>query len=122
MHRLGRQLATLAVILAAAGCSTLGERRATTVPVPPPGPAGYAVDPHQARGERDEDDDEERQREREQATAVSALENLKREADENGPPSAAQILRAHEQRKALVREVPAGLEKSAGLQPSQWQA
>ena len=44
------------------------------------------------------------------------------EADEQGPPSAAQILRAHEQRKALLRESPAPQEKSAGLQPSQWQA
>jgi hypothetical protein len=47
---------------------------------------------------------------------------LRMEADENGPPTAAQIFRAHEQRRALLRAAPPGLEKSAGLLPSQWQA
>jgi hypothetical protein len=48
---------------------------------------------------------------------------LETEADENGPPSAAQIFRAHEQRVAVVREPRSSAqEKSAGLQPSQWQS
>lgn len=47
---------------------------------------------------------------------------LETEADENGPPTAAQIFRAHAQREAIERETLAnGLAKSAGLQPSQWQ-
>jgi hypothetical protein len=52
---------------------------------------------------------------------ISAEYNLMIESDEDGPPTAAQILRAHEQRQALVRE-PQSVEKAAGLQPSQWQA
>lgn len=48
---------------------------------------------------------------------------LETEADENGPPTAAQIFRAHEQRQAIAREAQAqAREKSAGLQPSQWQS
>ena len=50
---------------------------------------------------------------------------LMTEADENGPPSAAQIFRAHAQRRAIERQHAAGLDarqKSAGLQPSQWQS
>jgi photosystem II stability/assembly factor-like uncharacterized protein len=50
---------------------------------------------------------------------------LMTEADEAGPPTAAQIFRAHAQRKAIERAQPSGpdaQEKSAGLQPSQWQS
>lgn len=48
---------------------------------------------------------------------------LATEADENGPPTAAQIFRAHEQRQAVVRQAQGrAQEKSAGLQPSQWQS
>ena len=47
---------------------------------------------------------------------------LDTEADENGPPSAAQIFRAHAQREAVERETREREQvKSAGLQPSQWQ-
>jgi hypothetical protein len=55
--------------------------------------------------------------------AMSAEYFLALEADENGPPSAAQIFRAHEQRRAIEDLASsAGLAKAAGLQPSQWQA
>ena len=45
------------------------------------------------------------------------------EVDEHGrPPSAAQIFRAHAQRRAIERDVrgTASLEKAAGINPSQW--
>ena len=51
---------------------------------------------------------------------ANALENLRMESDENGPPTAAQILRAHAQRAEILKRT-AGIEKAAGLQPSQWQ-
>ena len=45
------------------------------------------------------------------------------EADENGPPTAAQIFRAHAQRGRIEDESSAGEHaKAAGLQPSQWQS
>jgi photosystem II stability/assembly factor-like uncharacterized protein len=48
---------------------------------------------------------------------------LATEADESGPPSAAQIFRAHEQRREVERDTALrSREKSAGLQPSQWQS
>jgi hypothetical protein len=48
---------------------------------------------------------------------------LATEADENGPPKAAQLFRAHEQRRVVERETALrGMAKSAGLQPSQWQS
>src|SRR5258705_1037689 len=55
--------------------------------------------------------------------AMNAEFLLRMEADEDGPPNAAKIFRAHEQRKALERTPTlAPQEKAAGLQPSQWQA
>ena len=70
--------------------------------------------------EDDGDEDEALERDR---AAISAEYNLRLESDENGPPTAAQILRAHEQRKALVVASAAStLQKSAGILPSQWQA
>ncbi len=56
---------------------------------------------------------------------INAEYQLALEADELGPPRASQIFRAHAQREAIVRSRErAGTlaEKSAGLQPSQWQA
>jgi hypothetical protein len=50
--------------------------------------------------------------------AMSAKYNLELESDESGPPTAAQILRAYEQRRAAER--PGS--KAAGLQPFQWQS
>lgn len=53
----------------------------------------------------------------------SAQYHLELEADESGPPSAGRILRAHAEREAIVAQTLAsGRAKSAGLQPSQWQA
>lgn len=55
--------------------------------------------------------------------AMNAQYQLETESDEKGPPTAAQILRAHEQRRAVARDTSlSGLAKSAGIQPSQWQA
>lgn len=59
--------------------------------------------------------------------SVAAKPNLEyqlaTEADEHGPPRAAQIFRAHQQRRAVEAATEAtGRAKSAGLQPSQWQS
>ena len=55
--------------------------------------------------------------------AMNARYHLELEADENGPPSAAQIFRANEQRRAIERAAEtAGRPKSAGIQPAQWQS
>ncbi len=92
---------------------------------PPRGPArlsatGYPAD--LAQFVKDEDEDVEEGRDH--AASPSIEYNLRLEADENGPPTAAQILRAHEQRKALLGEArsPGAVPKAAGLQPSQWLA
>lgn len=63
-----------------------------------------------------------RERGRRDKAAMNARYQLETEADEKGPPTAAQIFRAHEQRKALEREGAGGRAKSAGLQPTQWVA
>ena len=68
-----------------------------------------------------EEEDEHRERQA-RMIAASIEENLRRESDENGPPSAAQILRAQAQRRGLVAAAPPAQEKSAGLQPSAWQS
>ncbi|MGZ5040544.1 MAG: WD40/YVTN/BNR-like repeat-containing protein [Usitatibacter sp.] len=57
---------------------------------------------------------------RDRAT-VNAQYHLALEADENGPPTAAQILRAQEQRNAILREA-ASRPKVAGALPSRWEA
>ena len=45
------------------------------------------------------------------------------ESDEKGPPTAAQIFRAHEQRRVVERDTALRMQaKAAGLQPSQWQS
>jgi hypothetical protein len=111
-----RPLMTLAVLLAAAGCAS--------VPRESESAAGVHAEVHGApldlgaklkvanreRGRRDK-------------AAMNAEYQLQTEADENGPPSAAQIFRAQEQRVAVERETRlAGRAKAAGLQPSQWQS
>ena len=60
-----------------------------------------------------------REKGRRAKAAMNARYQLETEADEKGPPSAAQILRAHEQRHAIERATRA---KSAGLLPFQWEA
>ncbi len=55
--------------------------------------------------------------------AMNAEFLLKMEADEEGPPTAAKIFRAHEQRKAIEQgSTLAPVRKGAGLQPSRWQS
>ncbi len=64
-----------------------------------------------------------RERGRREKAEMNARYQLETEADENGPPSAAQIFRAHQQRRALERETQgSGRAKAAGIQPSQWTA
>ncbi len=65
-----------------------------------------------------EDEDAERER-----GAMMAEYLLKMEADENGPPTAAQIFRAVQQRETLLRERAAnGIAKLAGVTSASWQA
>ena len=65
-----------------------------------------------------------REKGRRDRAAMNAKYHLELEADENGPPSAAQIFRAHEQRREIEREAgaPGARPKAAGLNPSQWQS
>ena len=116
-----RHLLATALALFAAACAA--PRVAQRVPAP--GPAGYPMDLAQAAKDGDDEEAEERERagRTERGTPISAEYNLQLEADENGPPTAAQILRAHEQRREIVAAAQAlSLEKAAGVQPSQWQA
>jgi hypothetical protein len=108
---------TLAVLLLASGCA-FGPPRASA-PLPAPSAAGYPIDP--ASLAKDGDDDEEEAGNR--AAAPSIQYNLETEADEEGPPRAWQILRAQEERKAiLAANAPGSIPKAAAVQPSQWQA
>src|SRR5258706_10841686 len=79
------------------------------------------MDPAAGRENEKDEDDEGVDGGRERAALISAEYNLRMEADENGPPTVAQILRANGERKVLLA-APAAREKSAGLQPSPWQA
>jgi hypothetical protein len=113
-----RRLAATLALLLAAGCAFAPPRG---VPAVAPSAAGFPMDPALLARDDDEEDGEGAGRDR--GTAVSIRYNLESEADEAGPPRVAQILKAQEQRKALVRgAAPSGLPKAAGLQPSQWQA
>jgi len=111
-----RFAATLALLLACAGCAS-GPRIAPGGMPPAPGAAGYPMDPASLASLADEDDEA-----GERGTPVSIEDNLRMEADEAGPPRVWQLLRAQAQRAALVRAGPSPLAKSAGLEPSQWQA
>ncbi|HEY6854554.1 MAG TPA: hypothetical protein VI139_09905, partial [Gemmatimonadales bacterium] len=60
------------------------------------------------------------ERERQRPNAKYQLEI---ESDEQGPPTAAQLFRARDQRRAIERDVVgAARQKAAGVLPSQWQA
>ncbi len=111
-----RPCLALAGLLLAAGCSSIAPR--ALVPPSAPPTAGYPMDPAALAG----DDDGGHDAGAERGTAISIRYNLQNEADENGPPRVWQLLRAQQQRKALVAPAPAMREKSAGLQPGQWQA
>ena len=113
-HRVSCALAVLAL---AAGCAS-GIAPRATAPLVAPSAAGYPMDASSLAGDEDEDADAAGER----GTPISIRYNLETEADEHGPPRVWQLLRAQEQRKALVAAAPAMHEKSAGLQPAQWQA
>ena len=64
-----------------------------------------------------------RERGRRDRATMNAQYHLEIEADENGPPTVAQLFRANEQRRAIeVQAATLGKPKAAGLQPSQWQS
>ncbi|HYC35806.1 MAG TPA: hypothetical protein VEC19_05250 [Usitatibacter sp.] len=104
-------LATAAAVLA--GCATAPPAH---VPAGAPQHHGAAMDlgskfkvPNRERGRRG-------------MALMNKQYQLETEADEKGPPTAAQFFRAHEQREAIVRRLEAdGVLKSAGITPSQWQ-
>jgi len=108
-----RLLAPIAVALSLAGCShapVAGTPVALEGQAPAMDLATKFSVPSRETGRRDR-------------ATVNAEYHLALEADENGPPSAAQIFRAHEQRRAVaVDAASTSLEKAAGLQPSRWQS
>ncbi len=95
-------LVLLALALGLAGCAT--------------SPTSPAAAPFRAESKREAPKDG-RKRDR---ASISAQYHLDLEADENGPPSAAQVLRAHAQRESMLKE--AGRAKAAGLAGGTWQA
>ena len=113
MSLICRCAATLALAFALAGCTVS----------PPSVSADVAGAPLVRPASRDRDENHKASEEKKwRSTAVSREYNLESEADEQGPPTVRQILRAHAERDAIVRESPGPSEKAAGLQPSQWQA
>jgi hypothetical protein len=98
-----RWLATTCVI-AVAGCTSVP-------PVPEIDLGAKFKVPAREKGRRDR-------------ATMNAKYHLELEADENGPPTAAQIFRAHEQRREIEREAqgPGARPKAAGINPSQWQS
>lgn len=116
MTKLSRRFQATLAALCLAGCASLAPHG--RVPVPAPSAAGYPMAPASlAQDEEGDDGDADR------GTPISIEYNLESEADEEGPPRVWQLLRAQAQRKAIVAaSAPTTLEKSAGLQPTQWQA
>src|SRR5258706_6216628 len=108
-----RLLAPIAVALSLAGCShapVAGTPVALEGQAPAMDLATKFSVPSRETGRRDR-------------ATVNAEYHLALEADENGPPSAAQIFRAHEQRRAVALDAAStSLEKAAGLQPSRLQS
>ena len=113
-----RRLGATCALALAAGCATTAPERGGIAA--PEAVNTYAVTeldlgakfkvPDRERGRRDR-------------ARVNAQFHLELEADEKGPPSAAQIFRATRQREQIERAT--ALEprpKGAGLQPSQWQS
>jgi photosystem II stability/assembly factor-like uncharacterized protein len=110
--RIARRLAATMAAALAAGCTQLPVSHA---PASPAESSAAAIDlgakfriPDRERGKRDK-------------AMMNARYQLETEADENGPPSAARIFRAHEQREALVRS-PGAMAKAAGIQPNRWES
>jgi hypothetical protein len=112
-----RSFTTFALALALAGCAHSPRDDVVAGAAPPSRIAGAALDlgakfriPDREKGRRAK-------------AEMNAEYLLALEADENGPPSGAQIFHAHEQRHAIEQAAAdSALQKSAGLQPSQWQA
>src|SRR5258708_22447070 len=113
-----RLITTFLVALAAGGCAYGPPVR---LAAPPPGAAGYPMDPAAGRENEKDEDAEGADGGRERAALISAEYNLRIEHDENGPPTVAQILRANGHRKVLLA-APAPRAKSAGLPAVQWPA
>lgn len=113
------RLLAAALLSLAAGCAGVASRTEAPAPmaraalsVPT---AGAPLDPAAKRRLANrERGDRERQ-------LPNARYQLALESDEDGPPTAAQLFRARDQRKAAVREAPAQ-QKMAGILPSQWQS
>ena len=115
MFELPCRLAATALVLLGAACAQLpGVPAAGSAP---PSATAAAMDlgaklriPAREGGKRDK-------------AVMNARYQLETEADENGPPSAAQIFRAHEQRVAIERATATTMHpKTAGLQPNRWQS
>jgi len=107
-----RLLTTIGVALALAGCSLAPVATAPLVhgqAVPAMDLAAKFAMPDREKGRRDR-------------ATVNAEYHLALEADENGPPTAQQIFRAHGQRRAIAELASESLPKAAGLQPSRWQS
>jgi hypothetical protein len=120
LHRLAGALLAAAGI---AGCATFAGPDRQAAPTMPAAQASTApaAAPGMDLGSKLRIPDRERGR---RGTALMNKQyQLETEADEQGSPTAAQIFRAHQQRRALAREAQGrAQEKSAGLQPSQWQS
>jgi hypothetical protein len=116
VHSTLRMLAA-AVLVLLAGCASAPAPRVAQSDAAGPASAIPTLDPTAKRRlpERPKGGD--------RARAIpNAKYNLESESDEKGPPTAAQFLRAHDQRKAVERRGVQALEKMAGIQPSQWQS
>jgi photosystem II stability/assembly factor-like uncharacterized protein len=99
----------VSLLLGLAGCAT------TPAPTGAGEEAIAAGAPFRAASKREAPKDG---RKRDRAT-ISAQYHLDLEADESGPPSAAQILRAQAQRESILKE--SGRAKAAGLAGGTWQ-
>ena len=106
------------VRLAAAALSVLAGCASVMPPAAPGHVAQAGPAPLDATAKRKLANRERGDRERQ---LPNARYQLALESDENGPPTAAQLFRAREQRKAAVKP-SATQEKMAGIQPSQWQS
>ena len=102
-----------AALFALAGCASVSPPPEAPARLAQPGPA-----PLNPAAKRQLANRERGERER---MLPNARYQLQIESDENGPPTAAQLFRAQEQRKSAVKP-SAVQEKTAGIQPSQWQA
>lgn len=113
LHR----VAGLGLVIALAGCASVESLAPSPSPLAPDAAPVALMDLGSKFRVHD------REKGKRGMAVMNARYQLETEADENGPPSAAQIFRAHEEREALVRKTSGVMDqlKSAGLNPSQWQ-